>query len=79
MSTDLRMPKATMDYLGFGGMERCNECGRLPSFIKEEINGEESWTVYCKGVNHVVRSIRMPTLREAIEDWNNFIRNELEE
>jgi len=78
MTTDLRMPKSVMDYLGLDTIQRCPHCGNLPSFLKENTNGEESWFVYCKGVSHVIRSIRKPTLKEAIKDWNEYIEGENE-
>ena len=76
MSSSFQLPKAIRDYLGYGNMLPCPKCARKPDFLKENINGEEMWTVYCKGTDHVFRSLRYHSLKDAIMDWNEFIEKE---
>ena len=65
------------DFMSMPAIERCPFCSNRPQVIYEK----NPVKVYlcCKGVSHIVRSLKFDTKLEAVLDWNLNVEKELQE
>jgi len=77
MSNDYDLPEPARAFLGYSDVQRCPTCFKSPVFHHETTEKGEKWHVYCNGQDHINRSLGFPTLREAIDDWNRFAIEEM--